>query len=190
MTAVFNENRHAHLLSILAKGGFVGEYVELCRRYPTYGDIDGPKLDFGKTVEMFKDRDPSAKALKRWRMIEFGREEIGGWIWIGSLVIKKYDGLDPMMEGVTEDGSESVGSNWISLTGKARLLLPEAIRPSHDDYGRPKFDGSMRTMERIVADLVAMFEHMKALIRHGWSNRPHTAPPPEHFSESSRSLHG
>ena len=170
MSAAFNENRHGHLLNILAQGGFVRDYIDLCRRYPVYGDIDGPRLDFGKTVELFKACDPSAKAFKRWRMIEFGRERIGGWIWTGSLVIKKYDGLDPMMEGVTEDGAESVGSNWISLTSKARLLLPDDERPSHEDYGRPRFDGSMQTMERMVPDLVGMFERMKALIRHGWAN--------------------
>lgn len=92
---------------------------------------------------MFRARDPAAKALKRWRMIEFGREEIGGWTWTGSLVVKKYDSLDPMMKGISQDGTESVGSVWIDLTFEARMLLPEAIRPSHDDYGRPRFDGSM-----------------------------------------------
>lgn len=171
MTATFNANRHGQLLEILAQGGFVGEYVELCQRYKkTNYAHERTKLDFAGLVAIFKARDPSAKPHKRWRMIEFGRENIGGWTWAGSLVVKKYDVLDPMMEGVTEDDSESVGSNWISLAGKARLLLPEGKQASSEDYGRPHYDGSMQTVERIVADLVAMFDHMKAMIRRGWGN--------------------
>lgn len=178
MKAVFNENRHEQLLNILAQGGFVNEYVDLCRRYSSYGDFDDrPKLDFARTVELFKARDPSAKALKKWRMIEFGRESIGRWVWTGSLVVKRYDGLDPMMEGVSEDGTESVGSNWISLTNKARMFLPEAVRPSHEDFGRPHFDGSMQTMERMVPDLLKLFQHVKEIIRHGWANQAPSGEP-------------
>ena len=172
MTAVFNENRHIQLLNILAQGGFVRDYVDLCQRYSSYGDFDNrPKMDFTKTVDLFKAHDTRVKPLKKWRMIEFGIESIGGWVWTGSLVIKRHDGLDPMMKGITQDGTESVGSNWINLTSEARMLLPESERPSHDDYGRPHYDGSMRTMERMVPDLVAMFESIKDLLQHGWSNQ-------------------
>ena len=171
MSAAFNEYRHGQLLGILAQGGFVREYVDLCGHYPrtNYAD-ERLKLDFDKVTGLFKACDPSAKASKKWRMFEFGQERIGGWVWTGSLVIKTYDGLDPMLEGVTEDGTESVGSNWISLADDARMLLPETVRPSHTDFSRPYYDGSMPTMERMVPELVAMFERMKALIRHGWAN--------------------
>ncbi len=178
MRAAFNENRHGQLLNILAQGGFVREYVDLCRHYQktNYAD-ERPKLDFDKVTGLFKACDPSAKALKKWRMIEFGQESIGDWVWTGSLVVKKYDGLDPMMEGVTEDGAESVGSNWISLADDARMLLSETLRPSHIDFSRPYYDGSMQTMTRMVPDLVAIFERMKALIRHGWANTDQASPP-------------
>lgn len=35
---------------------------------------------------------------------------------------------------------------------------------------RPNYDGSMLTMERIVADIVATFDQMRGLIRHGLAN--------------------
>ncbi len=172
MTPVFNENRYGQLLSILAQGGFLDDYSELFRRYSSYGDFDNrPKLDFARTVSLFQISDPCVKALKKWRMIEFGTDTIGGWVWTGSLVIQRHDGLEPMMRGVSADGAETVGAGWMNLADGVCKMLPEPVRPSHEDFGRPRFDGSMLTMERMVPDLCSMFRQIKDLLRHGWSNQ-------------------
>lgn len=120
---------------------------------------------------MFKAVEPVVTASKTWRMVEFGGGTIGGWVWTGSLVIRRRDLLDPMMKGVSPDGGESVGSVRIDLARQSSLLLPETERPARETPGRPCHDGSLHTTERLVSDLAGMFRHMKALIRHGWSNQ-------------------
>ena len=178
MKPIFNERRYARLLRILAQGGFVNEYIGLCREYNQKNyDDERPKLDFDRTVDLFKARDPSVKALKKWRMLEFGTENVREWVWTGSLVIKRYDGLELMLKGVSEDGTETVGAGWMNLADGARKLLPESIRPSHANFSHPHYDGSALTMERMVADIYELFRHTKTLIRQGWSNEDEADAP-------------
>ncbi len=169
----FNPRLHAHLNALLSASGFPFKYADLCRKYSKSSEIDvDPKLDFKKLYDIFKKNDPTAKQFKRWRMIEFGSEEIGGWVWTGSLVAKRYDILDPMLDSVRVDRTEGIGSVWIGLARDANKLLPEDQRLPEMAMVRPEYDGTMECMERMVPDLIALFGEMKEIIRHGWSNQP------------------
>lgn len=128
MTPPFKENRNGQLPGILARGGFVEDYLDLCTRYPQHNHADErSRLDFDRIVALFKAVEPVVTASKTWRMVEFGGETIGGWVWTGSLVIRRRDLLDPMMKGVSPDGGESVGSVRIDLARSPACCCP---RPS------------------------------------------------------------
>ncbi len=131
---------------------------------------------------LFSDIDPSSKFYKAFKVFEFGQEPIAGWTWHGSIVIQKYDMLEPMMTGVSGDGKESVGSSFIHITGDIARLDGR-----YDKFWRgptrPKFDGNMATMERMIPDLFNLFGSIKDALRTTW---PAEFPNTPEFNQPNR----
>jgi hypothetical protein len=73
--------------------------------------------------------------------------------------------LEPMMEG--RKGNCGVGSTFLSLAIDSGMLRDPPIEITAP-APRPCFDGDMRTMERMVPDLVALLRSMKASIAQNW----------------------
>jgi hypothetical protein len=73
--------------------------------------------------------------------------------------------LEPIMGG--RQGNSVVGSTLLDLAIKAGGLRDPPIQITAP-FPRPCFDGDMRTMERLVPDLVALFRSMKASIAQNW----------------------
>jgi hypothetical protein len=61
----------------------------------------------------------------------------------------------------------AVGSTFLSLAIDAGMLRDPLILIA-TPYPRPNFDGDMRTMERMVHDLIALFRSVKDAIRENW----------------------
>ena len=90
------------------------------------------------------------------------------------------------MKGVSADGTEIVGAGWMNLADGAGKLLPEPKRPSHGEFSYPHYDGSMRTMERMAADIQELFRRTKTLVRDGWPDRDEAgAPTPDNVDEQA-----
>src|SRR5262249_38644499 len=113
MTSDYDTSRHPDLISLLATTDFVPSYLALCAKYSVWVDIDGPHIDMAALNAIFRNIGVKTTWHKRFRTFEFDDETIAGWEWKGSLVIKKYDMLDPMMGG--RKGQSVVGSTWLSL---------------------------------------------------------------------------
>jgi len=165
MTSGRDISRHPDLVRLLAQTDFVPAYLELCAKYSTWIDIDGPHIDMTALNATFRNLGVKTTWHKRFRTFEFDDETIAGWEWKGSLVVKSYDMLEPMMEG--RKGKYGVGSTFLSVAINAGSLRDPPIR-INPPYPRPNFDGDMRTMERMVPDLVALFRSVKDAIRDNW----------------------
>jgi hypothetical protein len=165
MTFSFDTSRHPDFVTLLAKIDFVPAYLELCTKYSTWVGIDGPHIDMAGLLAIFRNLGVKTTLHKRFKTFEFDDETITGWEWKGSLVIKRYDMLEPMMEG--QKGKYGVGSTFLSLAINAGALRDPPVRID-PPYPRPCFDGDMRTMERMVPDLVALFRSVKDAIRGNW----------------------
>ncbi|MDG5494863.1 hypothetical protein [Niveispirillum sp. BGYR6] len=167
----FNESLHNHLLDILYEGGFLESYLKLSHKYNKYNSTP-EGIDFERTAKLFTDNGVKIKKIKRWKMIEYDETEIGQWVWTPSLVIKKGDWVEPMLAGVDQSGTESVGDTWRNLALYTAKRLPHGDAPTWEEIRTLEYDGTMECMERMVPDLIALFGEMKQIIRHGWSNQP------------------
>ena len=165
MTTTYDISRHPDLVRLLANTNFVPSYLALCAKYGAWVGIDGPHIDTAALHAIFRNIGVKTTLHKRFKTFEFDDETIAGWQWKGSLVIKRYDMLEPMMEG--RQGTCIVGSTWLDLATKAGVLRNPPIQIAAP-APRPNFDGDMRTMERMVPDLVALFRSMKDAIRENW----------------------
>ena len=164
---MFDELRHRQLIGLLAKAEYVSKYLDFCAKYPAPAaiDPDQPRIDMAAVHAIFRSLGVTTTWHKRFRTFEFDHEIIAGWEWKGSLVIKTFDGLEPMMEG--RKGKQSVGSTLLALACDACHLRDPPVR-IQAPLPRPNFDGDMRTMERMVPDLVALFRFVKDAIRKNW----------------------
>ena len=79
----------------------------------------------------------------------------------GSLRIRS----EPMMEGRKEKCI--VGSTFLNLAVEAGMLRDPPLRITAP-APRPRFDGDMGTMERMVPDLIALLRAIKDAIRENW----------------------
>jgi len=163
----FDESRHQKLIELLARTDFVPSYLALCAKYSVRVGIDGPHIDMAALNAIFRKIGVETTWHKRFRTFEFDHETIAGWEWKGSLVIQKYDRLEPMMEG--QKGRYGVGSTLLSLAINSGMLRDPPIE-INAPAPRPSFDGDMRTMERMVPDLIALFRSVKDAIRQHWSD--------------------
>ena len=171
----FDAVAHDRLLELLAGSDYIERYLSLCTRYRTTGDVTGPRLDMGKTAEIFQSNGVTMQWDKRFKVFTFDRETVSGWCWETKLVVQRHDMLEPMLDA--SSGSRAIGSTWLNLAfdaGKLRhppmphtVFLPPAI-----PVNRPQFDGDMRTMERMVPDLVELFRWTKSLVRSSWTDQP------------------
>ena len=166
----FDRRSHDRLIGILAASDYPERYFALCSDFGTYKDIDGPRLDLRQTANMFRDAGVEVHLDKRFRVFTFDAQEAAGWTWRGKLVVQKYDMLEPMFGGATPQ--HVVGSTMLALADDAaqhRVPLGPATccEPSHPN--RPRFDGDMRTMERMVPELVALVRWMRELIAKSWA---------------------
>jgi hypothetical protein len=165
MSDTYDTSRHTDLLRLLAMSDFVPSYLALCAKYSSSVGIDGPHIDMAALHAIFRNIGVKTTWHKRFRTFEFDDETIAGWEWKGSLVIKRYDKLEPMMEG--QKGKNLVGSTFLSLAIHAGKLRDPPVRIGAP-FPRPGFDGDMRTMERMVPDLIALFRLVKDAIRENW----------------------
>jgi hypothetical protein len=165
MTGTYDISRHPDLIRLLAKTDFVPSYLALCAKYSAGVGIDGPHIDTAALLAIFRNTGVKATWYKRFKTFEYDDETIAGWEWKGSLVIKRYDMLEPMMEG--QKGEYGVGDTFLSLAIHAGALRDRPIQITAP-FPRPCFDGDMRTMERMVPDLVALFRSVKDAIRANW----------------------
>jgi hypothetical protein len=165
MTDAYDISRHPDLIRLLAKTDFVPSYLALCAKYSAGVGIDGPHIDMAALLAIFRNMGVEVKWYKRFRTFEYDDETIAGWEWKGSLVIKRYDMLEPMMEG--QKAKCIVGSTFLNLAVDAGMLRGPPIQITAP-FPRPCFDGNMRTMERMVPDLVALFRSVKDAIRESW----------------------
>lgn len=171
MADTFDRSMHDKLLGLLAASDFVQDYRALCKSYEQERDIDGPRLDMARTVELFRHSGAPVVWNKKFKVIQFDKEEVAGWEWEGSLVVQRCDMLEPMARGA--GGKSSVGSTWLSLaTDAGALQVPPVLStdflPPVVVANRPQFDGDMSTMERMVPDIIALFRKMKDVVRAGW----------------------
>jgi hypothetical protein len=164
---MFDELRHRQLIELLAKAEYVSRYLDFCAKYPAPAaiDLDQPRIDLAAVHAIFRNLGVKTTWHKRFKTFEFAGETIAGWEWKGSLVIQRYDGLEPMMEG--RKGKCAVGSTLLKLACDAGDLRDPPIKVTAP-APRPNFDGDMRTMERVVPDLVALFRSVKDAIRDNW----------------------
>jgi len=165
MTSTYDTSRHPDLIRLLAMTDFVPSYLALCTKYITWVGIDGPHIDMAALHAIFRNIGVKTTWHKRFKTFEFDDETIAGWEWKGSLVIKRYDMLEPMMEG--RKGECIVGSTLLDLAADAGMLRDPPIQIG-PPAPRPSFDGDMRTMERLVPDLIALFRSVKDAIRGDW----------------------
>ena len=171
----FDAASHERLLRILSDSEYVERYLDICTKYKVSRDIDGPRLDMAKTAEIFRSNGVTLHWDKKFKVFAFDREEISDWSWEAKLVVQRYDMLEPMLSG-RHDG-RAVGSTWLSLAFDAGKLrhppMPHtAFLPPAIPVNRPQFDGDMRTMERMVPDLVELFRWTKSLVRSSWTDQP------------------
>ena len=73
--------------------------------------------------------------------------------------------LEPMMEG--KKSESGVASTLLDLAINAGMLRDPPIE-INAPLPRPSFDGDMRTMERMVPDLIALFRSVNDAIREHW----------------------
>ena len=170
MEKAFSPEQHDELLGVLGKSGFPQDYLTFCKRYSVLGDVDGPNVDVARTTDMFLAHGVACKLFKRFRVIAFDAEVIGGWRWEAKLVVKRYGVLEPMMEGFNGSADEAVGSTFLSLAvGAGAKQVPPVVRaeffPPIVKINRPCFDGDMGTMERMIPELVGLFRSMKDALR-------------------------
>lgn len=173
----FDNAAHDRLLELLARSDYVERYLGLCAKYRTSSDVGGPRLDMGKTAEIFRSSGVTTQWDKRFKVLTFDYEEVSGWCWEAKLVVQRHDMLEPMLDAYSS--TRAIGSTWLDLAFEAghrrvppmpdRDFLPPAI-----PVNRPQFDGDMRTMERMVPDLIKLFRWTKSLIRDSWPAHPET----------------
>ncbi len=167
MAGTFDPAAHERLVAILAQSSYMRDCIEFAARYPTQRDVEGPRMDLTQVQEIFKANGVACKFDKRFKVFLFDEEEVCGWRWLGSLVVQRYDGLEPMMEGESKTTSQSVGSTLLSIAADVARLTG-CYEQVWRSFRRPEFDGDMRTMERMVPDLVRLFRSMKDVIRQRW----------------------
>jgi hypothetical protein len=176
----FDAARHQDLIRLLAKTGYSAAYLDFCAKYRVRVSVDGPHINKAPLLDIFRNLGVKATWHKGFRTVDFDAETIHGWDWKGTLVIQRSDGLEPMLEG--HSSGSSVGDTLMRLALHAGELSDAPVAklafkttflenpPVHLDvpYPRPQFDGDMRTMERIVLDLVTLFRTVKDAIRQNW----------------------
>ncbi len=157
------------LIATFAASDYVERYLKLCNDFEIDRDLDGPRLDLAQTVGIFRNAGVQVHLDKRFKVFTFDPQEAAGWTWRGKLVVQKYDRLEPMFEGDTP--LHAIGSTMFGLaldTGDRRTppVPRERFLPPHPN--RPRFDGDMRTMARLVPELVALTRWMRELIAANW----------------------
>ena len=166
----FDKNSQDRLISTLAASDYVERYLKLCNDFKEDRDLDGPRLDLAQTAAIFRDAGVQVHLDKRFKVFTFDSQEAAGWTWRGKLIVQKYDMLEPMLEGDTSE--QAIGSTMLSLAiyaGDRRMpAMPrERFWPPHPN--RPRFDGDMRTMGRLVPELIALTRWMRELIAANWT---------------------
>lgn len=169
----FDQTSHDRLIAILTASDYIERYLQLCDNFEAYGDIDGPRLNLARTLDIFRDAGVQVHLDKRFKVFTFDPQEATGWTWQGKLVIQKYDRIEPMFGGYMLP--HVVGSTMLDLALDAgdRRTPPtprQRFLPPHPN--RPRFDGDMRTMERLVPELVALTRWMRELIAESWTATP------------------
>jgi hypothetical protein len=166
VTDAYDMSRQPDFVRLLAKTDFVPSYLALCAKYAARVGIDGPHMDMVALYAIFRNSGVKTRWHKRFKTFEFEDEIIAGWEWKGSLVVQtRICMLEPMMDG--HKGKCAVGSTWLSLARDAGDLCDPPVRITAP-APRPNFDGDMRTMERMVPDLIALFRSVKKAIRENW----------------------
>ena len=169
----FDKASQDRLISILTASDYVERYFRLCDSFPVYGDINGPRLDLTQTVDIFRDAGVQVHFDKRFKVFTFDPQEAAGWTWRGKLVVQRNDTLEPMFEG--DAPHRAIGSTMLGLADKAgdRRIPPlprQRLLPPYPN--RPRFDGDMRTMERLIPELVALTRWMRELVARNWNTSP------------------
>ncbi len=161
------------LITTFAETDYVERYLKLCNDFEVDRDLGGPRLNLAQTVELFRDAGVEAHLDKRFKMVTFDLQEAAGWAWQGKLVVQKYDMLEPMFEGATPQhvvGSTMFGLALDAADQRTPPIQRERFLAPHPN--RPRFDGDMRTMARLVSELVALTQWMRQVIAVNWTDRP------------------
>jgi hypothetical protein len=166
MRPVFDENRHYKFIEILSETDYVPLYLRFCEKYSFIRDgSELPKMKVDALEDICRSMGIKAKLNKKYKVLDLDTEIIHGWTWRAPLVIQRYDMLEPMLDG--NNGKISVGTTMMVFAKDAgKLRNPPIIITA--PAPRPDFDGDMRTMERMIPDLVALFRTVKDTIRAHW----------------------
>ena len=161
------------LVSILTTSDYIERYLQLCDNFEVHRDLDGPRLSLIRTADIFRDAGVQVHLDKRFKVFTFDQKEAAGWTWRGKLVVQKYDRLEPMFGGYTPH--HAIGSTMLGLAveaGDQRIppIPRDRFLPPHPN--RPRFDGDMRTMERLIPELVALTRWMRELVARNWNTSP------------------
>ena len=121
---------------------------------------------------IFAEQGVSLDWSKRFKVFSFDREQIDDWAWEGKLVVQRYDSLEPMVSG--QSAMHCVGSTMLDMADQAGKLLQQPILYDPKVIERPRFDGDMRTMERMIPDLIGLFRFVKDVVRQTWQDAPNS----------------
>lgn len=168
MSKTHDVEEQKRLIDILASASFPLNCLNLIKRYSVEKDMLGPRLDLKKTENIFRNCGSSIELDKKFKVFSFDEEDVANWHWTGLLVVQRYDGLEPMLKGMNAAGDRSVGSTWVGLAFDAGRLCNPIVEIPTTFPNRPQFDGDMRTMERMVPEMIALFRSIKDAIRKNW----------------------
>ena len=169
----FDKASQDRLISILTASDYIERYFQLCDDFEADSEVGGPRLDLARTVDIFRDAGVQVHLDKRFKVFTFDPQEAAGWTWRGKLVVQRHDNLEPMFEGDTP--YHAIGSTMLDLADAAgsRRIPPvprQRVLPPY--LNRPRFDGDMRTMERLIPELVALTRWMRELVARNWNTSP------------------
>lgn len=181
----FDQTSYDLMLDILSASDYTERYFMLCDNFPVHRDLDGPRLSLARTADIFRDVGVQVHLDKRFKVFTYDPQEVAGWTWRGKLVVQKNDRLEPMFEGDTPH--HAFGSTMLHLAdlagGRRTPPLPkQRLLPPY--LNRPRFDGDMHTMERMVPELVALTRWMRELIAKNWNASAATMAAPGDLSKT------
>jgi hypothetical protein len=159
-----DEPMFERLCIALGKSGMIERYLELAHRYEAPDRADGPGPKMKELVKIIESYGATAKLISKWRLIEFGSEEIHGWRWFGKIVMKRYNAIELQIAG--HKIPWVTGSNMNDIWGTTSRLVP-GIQPPSGPLPFPviAYDGDDERLDRMIGDIVEYFNDVKDVIR-------------------------
>jgi len=166
-----DEPMFERLCNVLGKSGLIERYLELAHRYESPDRPDGPGPKMKDLVKIIQGYGASAKLFTKWRVIEFGSEEINGWRWFGTIVMKRYNAIELQIAG--HKIPWVTGSNMNHMWGVASRLVPGLQPPpDHNPFPVIAYDGDEERLNRMMGEIVAYFNDVKDIIRRDLTEFP------------------